>query len=528
MAWVWPQEAGLRAEDGRHVRAFVIVDPTDNFEHIGKRLRDNGIMPVLIFTNMMRYASKERAEANKIVGMMDSIPHSIATGLVFGRGFSVFAARRNMLSILEVLANARYAFAEEGYELEFVGLGADNEMGVDHSDWLAASLGLPCNPVASARARRDKAEMKEAVERAGLVYARYARVSEAADVSPALAKTGLPAVVKTPAGAGTNMVSVARSEAEVAAAAQRVISTPDLFGRLPTFALVEEYVEGPEYAVNMIASPERVATTDVWRYEKHTDAATGAVLYDEATLETDVGAPLWRRLSAYGAAVARAVRVRGDGEPVMMEIAARFSGGYKPDMAARLIPGWDPWRAFVESRLRGTGWGSWPAEGAFRPRGAAKHLFFHLDREGEVAAVHGVPEIEALPTYWRHDLHKACRPGSFMPRTTSYLDYPLHVYLVSETPDAAEALREVERDAAAARRLFRVEFAAAAQQQPPPRAGVVPSAWEARREDAGHGAAKAAAAAGCALAGLGLLLRRRPVAAAAAGAAAWTRAWRRP
>ena len=147
---------------------------------------------------------------------------------------------------------------------------------MDFSDILGSLLGLTSvNDLGLASARRDKGLMKAAVANAGLRVAKYARLTEGngSDVITAVKELELkyPVVVKTPRGMSTLDVFICNTEEEAVQHASDIIRSVGPDGRKTQYALLEEFIGGEEFALNLIASPTTprgVQVSDIWLYHK--------------------------------------------------------------------------------------------------------------------------------------------------------------------------------------------------------------------------------------------------------------------
>jgi biotin carboxylase len=116
---------------------------------------------------------------------------------------------------------------------------------------LAARLGLPGLGPAACQRVRDKYRMRRALAGAGVPGPGYRLVTEAAELDPAAEQLGFPLVVKPTRSAGSVHVCLVSSPAELhrAYAAISTDTALDLGTSLGAEALLEEFVEGPEFSV---------------------------------------------------------------------------------------------------------------------------------------------------------------------------------------------------------------------------------------------------------------------------------------
>lgn len=195
----------------------------------------------------------------------------------FGSKFDIVECATNLKTI------------ESQQNLRFLGVVPCREAAVDFADILGALLGLTCaNDLGLASARRDKGLMKLAVSNAGLRVAKYARLTQGdgTDVIPAVKELELdyPVVIKTPRGMSTMDVFICKDEEEAVEKAAKIVRSVGPDGRKVQYALLEEFIGGEEFALNLCASPATprgVQVTDIWRYNKiNTEGVSSPILYE--------------------------------------------------------------------------------------------------------------------------------------------------------------------------------------------------------------------------------------------------------
>lgn len=214
------------------------------------------------------------------------------------------------------------------------------ESGVELADQLAAAVTEDvANDPALIPARRHKGEMAQAARRAGLPVIRQICSADADEVAAWIGREGLAGadlVVKPPKSASTDGVTRVRGNWRQVFEAQ--------LGRLNQWDIVneqmvvQEYVTGTEYVIDIFSYDGRHTVTDICRYGKVDNGAQMAV-YDwmEWLSPDDPVAPALidytRRFldSAgfrYGAAHVELMLT--DGGPRLIELNARPHGGGQP------------------------------------------------------------------------------------------------------------------------------------------------------------------------------------------------------
>jgi len=182
----------------------------------------------------------------------------------------------SIISLHRLVFQAHLKTIETQQHLRFLAVLPCREAAVDFSDILGALLGLTSvNDLGLASARRDKGLMKTVVANAGLRVAKYARLTDGcgSDVISAVKELELeyPVVVKTPRGFSTVDVFICKNEEEAVQHSSEIVRSVGPDGRKTQYALLEEFLGGDEFALNLIASPataRAVRVTDIWLYHK--------------------------------------------------------------------------------------------------------------------------------------------------------------------------------------------------------------------------------------------------------------------
>lgn len=237
-------------------------------------------------------------------------------------------------------------------------------------------------------------------------------------------------------------------------------------GRKTQYALLEEFIGGEEFAVNLIASPTTprgVQVTDIWLYHKISTDGTMVNTYQEMVDPHDKKYAL---LVRYAEGVCRAVGIKyGMGhcelkarydetrqkwvDPVMIEIAGRLAGGRKAIMAEATIPGWHPFDAMIDAHC------GFPVRmpPSFRPSKIAVQTYVPSDKNGILKSVQG-DDFDRLPTY--HNSVMLRKVGDKVVRARDLMSFAAFVWLIGDAED-------VKRDAMRARDEFKVEVESAGE-----------------------------------------------------------------
>lgn len=214
---------------------------------------------------------------------------------------------------------------------------AIDDQGVLVAAEAASRLGLPHNSPEAVRATRDKLIMRELLAGSAVRQPRY-RPAAPGEVAEQASEIGFPVVVKPRSLSASRGVIKARSHTEAAAAEERVRAILAAAGRYQgARLLVEEYVPGDEVAVEGLLAGgvlEVLAVIDkpdplVGPFFEETLYVTPS-RHPVATQEAIAGA-VQEAAGALGLShgpVHAELRLPpGDGDPVLLEVAARSIGG---------------------------------------------------------------------------------------------------------------------------------------------------------------------------------------------------------
>ena len=261
--------------------------------------------------------------------------------------------------------------------------------------WVARELGLPGIPFESAVKATDKLEMREALAAAGVPSPHFVAARSADD--PGALSSGLefPLVVKPADSMGARGCRAARDEGELAEALAAALPH-SRSGR----AIVEEFVEGPEFSIDALVSGGDIRVHGVADRHIHFSpyfvelGHTMPSAYPSDVIE-EVLRVFRLAVEAIGIDCGAA---KGDmkfcpsrGGAVVGEIAARLSGGYMSGWTYPYASGIDLTREALRLSV-GMGLGACrPDMGWF----SAERAFISIP--GKVACVEGRAEAERTP-----------------------------------------------------------------------------------------------------------------------------------
>jgi cysteine synthase A len=306
----------------------------------------------------------------------------------------------------------RGALLERFRREELAGITTTSDFYVPTVAELTSWLGLPGNQAESVATCRNKALLRERLREAGVGQPKFAVVTDADGVADAVAEVGLPCVVKPADDSGSNNVLLCTTRDEVRAHVATILGIHVNMRGMPTArtALVEEYVDAPEFSVELFTWQGR--TTCVGITQKYVTGSPHFVEYqhvfpaqlapsEEAALETAAR----RAVEAVGFGLGPThteIRLTEAG-PRIIEINPRLAGGMIPELI-RLATG----TSLLDEQLR--------AATGLEPRlsapadGYAGIRFLLAADEGEVVTIGGASEAREVPGV--HDVVITARPGS--------------------------------------------------------------------------------------------------------------------
>ncbi len=263
---------------------------------------------------------------------------------------------------------------------ELVGVTSSSDYYQASAARLALRLKLPGGNADALQRCRSKQEQRQRLIAAGIRQPKFAKCSTLAECTQAVQSIGLPVVIKPVDGTGSVGVSLANSEAEAleAAAALLARATNERGQSVAPSVLVEEYVVGPEFSVELWQG------TAIGVTEKHLGQPPFFVEIGHtfpARLPTKTRQEVIQVAESgvaalgvtYGAAHVE-LRLARDGA-VIIEVNSRLAGGFLPsvisltgiDLIARVVakamglPAVERVRIFLQQRFAL----SWPQRAAF-------------------------------------------------------------------------------------------------------------------------------------------------------------------
>jgi hypothetical protein len=299
-------------------------------------------------------------------------------------------------------------------------------------------LGIPGMDVRTAINVRDKSQMKQVLQAAGIPCARHALVHTPREAVAFADEVGFPLVAKPPAGAG-------------AQSTYRLDDRDMLGGWLAAVqlgngepALLEEFLTGDEHTFDSVS----VGGSTVWASIADYSPPPLEVLRNpwiqwSVLLPREIDGPRYEGIRHWGPLALRALGVqdalthmewfrRPDGSVAISEVAARPPGAQLTSMHG-YAHDFDLYRAWAELVVLGT----------FQPRErnfATGTAYLRGMGHGRVRTVHGV---EAMQSQVGHLVVEARLPQPGQPAGTDYLGEGYVIVRDPDTGTVADALRRI-------------------------------------------------------------------------------------
>ncbi len=361
--------------------------------------RDLGFEPVLLVKDPQKYAFLADTEMDVVTCDTSDL--------------------ESLLSVCEHLASSR----------PVAGIMTSSEYFVETVARLTQRLGFPGPSLTAVRTCRNKAALRRALQSAGLETLRFAEITHLDDVRQAVRQIGLPVVVKPVAGSGSIGVRLCLTEDEAKEQIAHILRTDS-----STSALLEEYVSGTEYSVEMF-NGEPVGITRKHLGQEPFFVETGHDF--PAALASDAKNDILRHVREVSREIKLdwgpvhiEIKLDQKSRPQIIEINPRLAGGFIPELV-RLASGVN----LIEETVRlSTGSGRVPK---VTRCSFASIQFLLPERNGRISHIDGISGARGAPDVFDVRLYKSFPfevelQGDFRDRVS-------HVITLAETGERASA-----------------------------------------------------------------------------------------
>ena len=294
----------------------------------------------------------------------------------------------NLLSVCAQLASLR----------PVAGIMTSSEYFVEMVARLTQKLSFSGPSLTAVSMCRNKGALRRALQSAGLETLRFSEIAHVDNVRQAVQQIGLPVVVKPIAGSGSISVRLCLNEAEAEEQVTHIFRTDS-----STTALLEEYVSGTEYSVEVF-NGEPVGITRKHLGKEPFFVETGHDF--PAALAPDAKNDILRyvrevceEIGLDWGAVHIEVKLDQKSRPQIIEINPRLAGGFIPELV-RLASGVN----LVEESVRlSTGLGRIPKVTRYR---FASIQFLLPERNGRISHIDGISDAWDSPNVFAVRLYK--------------------------------------------------------------------------------------------------------------------------
>ena len=188
---------------------------------------------------------------------------------------------------------------------------AGAETGVELADQLSERMGLITNGTALSEARRNKYVMGETVRAAGVRAVKQLRATTWGEIDGWIKEwnpSPFKVIVKPMDSAGSDSVTLCQSHKEVQDAFGNIMGKINGLGLVNKAVLVQEYLEGQEYVVDMVSREGIHKVAAIWAYDRRPANGAHFVCFGQRLLTIDD--PHCAELVAYMKKVVTALGIR--------------------------------------------------------------------------------------------------------------------------------------------------------------------------------------------------------------------------
>jgi hypothetical protein len=303
-------------------------------------LRDEAVVIVDTFSTGMLLAYLCHLKGFRVIsvtsGDLESLKGMIPEGLNFAfAGTLSYPIELDENSAFESLTTQLSAFP---WPIAAILPGA--ETGVELADQLSSHFSLRTNGTAQSDARRNKYIMGETVRSAGIRAVKQLESHTWSEIA-AFLQDWQPdpyrVIVKPMDSAGSDDVTLCRSEEEVQRAFGHILGKVNGLGLVNNSVLVQEYLDGQEYVVDMVSRDGEHKLVGIWEYDRRPANGASFVCHGQWHRIVSDDPDYYGQIVNYEKSVCTALGIRNGpshGEvkwykdaPILVEVGSRCHGG---------------------------------------------------------------------------------------------------------------------------------------------------------------------------------------------------------
>lgn len=339
---------------------------------------------------------------------------------------------------------------------DLVALICGGETGVKVADALSEHMGLRGNSTSNGMAnRRDKNVQQAAVNASGLRSVRSACGTLWGDVEAFCGTEKFPIIVKPVESAGSDGVKLCRTVEEARIHFDLLMGSQQKCGAQGAAVLLQEFLKGEEYIVDMVTRNGVHKATLIWKYDRRSANGGDFVNFGQMCIPSDT--PEAKQLVTYTRGVLDALRITAGAThtevmmtttgPCLIEVNGRCHGAAGAWMPlAKALTGYTQVEACVDAFLDADAFDKLPGVPLSPFLAAGQVVMLISFHRGTVEDTPGYERVRSMKSYV--SLETMVKPGDTLERTVDLWGVTGMCVLVHEDSEVLradiDAIRKME------------------------------------------------------------------------------------
>lgn len=259
-----------------------------------------------------------------------------------------------------------------------------------------------------------------------------------------IAHTSYPLIAKPTSSAGGDSVFLCRTFDELRKNCQTILEKKNIFGKDNKQVLIQEYIEGTEYAIDTVSLEGKHNTTNVFVYEKI--KVEGSRFAYRSVRALDLNSAISKLLIKYthqvldclgirnGASHSEVIKNEANGQPTLIEVGARMNGGGMPSLVGSAM-NYSQIELLIDAYLRPNKF----LDKLKVPAKMYKSFMVHCAISTQTGVITERPtldKIKEMPSHMISLWHK--REGDKLVPTVDLATCPMKVILANQCPHQLE------------------------------------------------------------------------------------------